>query len=79
MQYLRDAADADTLVIVVTHDLGLAARFADHMLVLADGRLVSQGTPAEALTDAVMAKVFRVSAYRAEHRQQAVIVPWATQ
>jgi iron complex transport system ATP-binding protein len=79
MQYLRDAADAGTLVIVVTHDLGLAARFADHMLVLADGRLMSQGTPAEALTDAVMAKVFRVSAYRAEHRQQAVIVPWATQ
>ena len=31
------------LVIVVTHDLGLAARFADHVLVLCDGRLVGAG------------------------------------
>ena len=46
MKSLRAAADRGVLVIVVTHDLGLAARFADHVLVLADGRLVSQGAPA---------------------------------
>jgi iron complex transport system ATP-binding protein len=78
MQYLRDAADSGMLVIVVTHDLGLAARFADTLLVLAEGRLVAQGAPVDALTDQVMADVFRVSAYRAENRQQTVIVPWAT-
>lgn len=77
MQYLRDAADTGTLVIVVTHDLGLAARFADTILVLSEGRLLSQGAPAEALTDAVLAEVFRVSAYRAEHRRETVLVPWA--
>ncbi|MBB5045450.1 iron complex transport system ATP-binding protein [Rhodopseudomonas rhenobacensis] len=76
MQYLRDAADSGTLVIVVTHDLGLAARFADSVLVLADGRLAAQGAPAEALTDTVLTKVFRVSAYRAQHQSEAVIVPW---
>jgi iron complex transport system ATP-binding protein len=77
MQYLRDAADRGTLVIVVTHDLGLAARFADTVLVLSDGRLAAQGAPAEALSDQVMAKVFRVASYRAEHRHEAVIVPWS--
>ena len=46
MKSLRAAADRGVLVIVVTHDLGLAARFADHVLVLADGRLVAQGAPA---------------------------------
>jgi iron complex transport system ATP-binding protein len=61
----------------VTHDLGLAARFADTLLVLSDGRLVSQGQPADALTDRIMADVFRVSAYRAQHQREAVIVPWA--
>jgi hypothetical protein len=30
-----------------------------------------------ALTDAVMAQVFRISAYRAEHRQEVAIVLWA--
>jgi iron complex transport system ATP-binding protein len=77
MKTLRAAADNDALVMVVTHDLGLAARFADTVLVLSDGRLVSQGAPAEALSEQVMAEVFRISAYRAEFQREAVIVPWA--
>jgi len=77
MKNLRATADRGVLVIVVTHDLGLAARFADHVLVLREGRLVSQGTPAEALSEQVMADVFRISAYRAEFQREAVIVPWA--
>ncbi len=76
METLRMAADGGTLVIVVTHDLGLAARFADSVLVLSEGRLVSQGTAVEALSDQVMADVFRVSAFRAEYRSEAVIVAW---
>jgi iron complex transport system ATP-binding protein len=77
MQNLRATADKGVLVIVVTHDLGLAARFADHVLVLREGQLVSQGAPAEAFSEQVMADVFRISAYRAEYQREAVIVPWA--
>ncbi len=77
MKTLRQVADKGVLVIVVTHDLGLAARFADTVLVLSDGRLVSQGAPAEALSEQVMGQVFRISAYRAEYQREAVIVPWA--
>jgi iron complex transport system ATP-binding protein len=77
MTNLRNAADGGVLVIVVTHDLGLAARFADTVLVLSEGRLVAQGAPAEALSEQIMADVFRISAYRAEHQREAVIVPWA--
>jgi iron complex transport system ATP-binding protein len=74
---LRAAADQGALVIVVTHDLSLAARFADRVLVLSQGRLVAQGNAAEALSEQVMADVFRISAYRAEYQREAVIVPWA--
>ena len=77
MLNLRSAADRGVLVIVVTHDLGLAARFADTVLVLSDGRLVTQGKPAQALSEQVMADVFRISAYRADYRNEAVILPWA--
>ena len=77
MKTLRLATGKGALAIVVTHDLGLAARFADTILVLADGRLVSQGAPMEALSDPVMRDVFRISAYRAEFQREAVIVPWA--
>ncbi|WP_291864393.1 ABC transporter ATP-binding protein [Bradyrhizobium sp.] len=77
MKSLRATADQGVLVIVVTHDLGLAARFADTVLVLSEGRLVAQGAPAAALSERVMADVFRISAYRAEFERAAVIVPWA--
>ena len=77
MKSLRAAAGKGVLVIVVTHDLGLAARFADTVLVLSEGRLVSRGAPAQALSEQIMGDVFRISAYRAEYQREAVIVPWA--
>jgi iron complex transport system ATP-binding protein len=77
MTNLRAAADKGMLVIVVTHDLGLAARFADTVLVLSEGRLVARGAPAEALSENIIGEVFRISAYRAQYQQAAVIVPWA--
>jgi iron complex transport system ATP-binding protein len=77
MKTLRSTAGNGVLVIVVTHDLGLAARFADTVAVLSDGRLVSQGAPQDALSEQVMGEVFRISAYRSEYQREAVIVPWA--
>jgi iron complex transport system ATP-binding protein len=77
MKSLRAVADNGTLVIVVTHDLGLAARFADTVLVLSEGCLVAQGSATEALSEKIVGDVFRVSAYRAEYQREAVIVPWA--
>ena len=74
---LRGAADRGVLVVVVTHDLGLAARFSDTVLVLSDGRLVAQGKPEQALSEQIMADVFRISAYRANYRNETVILPWA--
>jgi iron complex transport system ATP-binding protein len=74
---LRGAADRGVLVVVVTHDLGLAARFADTVLVLSAGRLIAQGKPTQALSEQIMADVFRISAYRADYRNEAVILPWA--
>jgi iron complex transport system ATP-binding protein len=77
MQLLRKAADGGTLVIVVTHDLGLAARYADAVLVMADGQLAAHGPPREALSEQVLANVFRVQAFRAQRDDGAVIVPWS--
>ena len=35
-----------TTVVMVLHDLNLAARYADHVVALRDGRLVGSGPPA---------------------------------
>ena len=77
MATLRRAADTGVLVVVVTHDLGLTARFADQVLVLDGGRLVTQGPPAAALTDAILADVFRVKVFRAAHGDSVVLTPWS--
>jgi iron complex transport system ATP-binding protein len=77
MSGLHRAALGGMLVVVVTHDLGLAARYADRVLVLNQGQLVAQGPCSEALSDSILAEVFRVSAYRAGHDGGTVIVPWS--
>lgn len=77
MLALRRCADEGVLVIAVTHDLGLATRFADAIAVLEGGRLAAFGSPAEALAPAIMTRVFGIEAFRAEHLGQSVLVPWA--
>lgn len=48
--------------VVVLHDLGLAARFADRMVALAEGAVQADGTPAETLTPDLLARVYGVEA-----------------
>lgn len=56
---LLDARARDgRAVVVVTHDLNLAAQFADKVTLLADGKVVACGTPREVLCEAVLAPVF---------------------
>ncbi|MGH9647206.1 MAG: ABC transporter ATP-binding protein [Bryobacteraceae bacterium] len=50
------------LVVAVTHDLNLALRFSDRVMVLEDGRIAGDGTPAEVLNPALIARVFGVHA-----------------
>ncbi|WP_166140278.1 ABC transporter ATP-binding protein [Nocardioides ochotonae] len=42
-------ATRGTTVVMVLHDLNLAARYAQHLVVMADGRLLREGPPAEVL------------------------------
>ena len=44
--------------LAILHDVNLAARYADRVIVLAAGRIVAAGRPAEALTPAVLGPVF---------------------
>ena len=49
-------------VAVVLHDLNLAARYAQRLVAMKDGRLVAAGTPAEVLTEQLLAEVFELEA-----------------
>ena len=51
---------ANVVTVGVVHDLNLAARFADQILMLNGGRIVAHGTPTEVLTTARIHEVFGV-------------------
>ncbi|MBK0421729.1 ABC transporter ATP-binding protein [Leucobacter sp. CSA2] len=48
--------------VIALHDLNLAARYCDRLLLLDGGRVVTSGTPAEVLTPARIREVYRVEA-----------------
>jgi iron complex transport system ATP-binding protein len=51
-----------TTMVLVLHDLNLAARYADHLVALKEGRVVRQGVPAEVLTEGFLSDVFGLRA-----------------
>jgi len=59
LELLRASADAGITVLVVTHGLDLAGRFADRMLLLAQGRVAAEGVPSDVLTSEVLEAVYR--------------------
>ncbi|WP_326533209.1 ABC transporter ATP-binding protein [Pseudorhodoferax sp.] len=60
------ARERGMIAIMVLHDLQIAARWSDGIVMLAQGAVVATGTPAEAITPASLARVYGVQA-RVEH------------
>lgn len=58
--FRRMAHDQGKGVVVTLHDLNLAARFADRVLVLDEGKLVADAAPDAALTPELLSKVYGV-------------------
>jgi len=47
-----------TTIVMVLHDLNLAARYADHLVAMKAGRIVAEGRPADVVTEHVIREVF---------------------
>ncbi len=62
MELLAGVAHAGGAVLAILHDLALAARFADRVVIIDRGRLVADGAAREVLTPERIAQVFAVDA-----------------
>ena len=60
MELLRGTARAGGAVLAILHDLTLAARFCDRVVVMDRGRIVADASPNEALRPDLVARVFGV-------------------
>ncbi|MDP2803494.1 MAG: ABC transporter ATP-binding protein [Phreatobacter sp.] len=72
---LRQVAAEGRIVVAVLHDLALAARFADQVAVLHDGRLAAIGPPDAALSDGVLGAVFGLAFAHATVDGRRVPIP----
>jgi iron complex transport system ATP-binding protein len=61
-ELLRSVADQGCGVVLTIHDLTLAARIADRVVILDDGRIVADGAPRDALTPKILREVYAVDA-----------------
>lgn len=58
LRLLRRLVDDGRTVVAVLHDLNQAARFADHVVAVRDGRVVAAGPPADVVTAPIVEEVF---------------------
>ncbi len=59
LRLARDRAAAGAAVVVVLHDLGIAAAYADRIAVLESGRLAAAGPPRDILTTDLLTRVYQ--------------------
>ncbi|HEY8120553.1 MAG TPA: ABC transporter ATP-binding protein [Myxococcota bacterium] len=74
-ELLRSLAREGKAALLVSHDLAGAARVADRIALLANGRVLACGTPREALRPALMSEAFGVDAQLVETSEGPVVVP----
>ena len=75
LEVLKRQALQGTAVVLSLHDLSLAARFCDRLVVLDNGAVAVEGTPEQALNDRTLGTVFGVQATRVRTTTGVSIVP----
>lgn len=59
LELLRDSVAEGMTVLLITHHLNLAARFADRILLLDRGRVAAEGPPAAVFREEILKGVYR--------------------
>lgn len=59
-RFCQDLCAAGRTVLLVVHELGLAARFCSRLLLTANGQLLADGQPAEVLTETLLEQAYGV-------------------
>ena len=54
--------EQNSTIVMVLHDLNLAARFADYMIAIRSGNIIHYGTPEEVMTSDVLRETFHIDA-----------------
>jgi iron complex transport system ATP-binding protein len=76
MALLRDMARAGRLILVVLHDLALAARFCERLILLHQGKVSAAGDGEEVLSPANLARAYQVHGLHGREDGEAFVLAW---
>ena len=76
LQLMRAEAATGRGVAVVLHDLSLALRFCDRLLMLQQGRVFADGPPADVMTPDALREVYGIEALLGSQDEQPYVLPW---
>ena len=77
MGLLRRLTESGTAVVVVLHDLTLAARYCHRLVLMQDGRVAADGPPDAVLTAQALGRVFGIRAHFDRLPDGPLVVPVA--
>lgn len=77
MAAIRKLAAKGRAILVSLHDLSLAARWCDRLVMLTDGVVAVEGRPAEVLTDQSLREVFGIAAFISHDAGGPIVTPVA--
>jgi iron complex transport system ATP-binding protein len=77
MEILQEEARAGAAVLAVLHDLVLAARFMDRLVLMHDGRVVVEGPPEKVLDAESVSDVYRIAVIPGAHEGRSWVIPWS--
>lgn len=60
-------------IIMIVHDINIAAQFADHIIVMKDGKIYGQGTVNEMMTPEILEPLYNIKVERIEHDPYPII------
>lgn len=76
MDHLESLARRGHAVAVVLHDLTLAMRYCDRVVLIDRGRIIAEGPAEVTLSAANLAAVYRIAALRGSHDGESYLLPW---
>jgi iron complex transport system ATP-binding protein len=77
MEILRDRAHSGAGVLAVIHDLALASRFMDRLVLMDGGRIAAEGPPPDVLTPDRLNQVYRIEAVSGAKDGRSWLLPWS--
>lgn len=76
METLRRASRSGMGVVVVLHDLTLASRFCDRLVLMKAGCVIGDGAPRDVLTDEAAERAYGINLARAAIHGEELVAPW---